>query len=940
MTGGGKPEDDAGMKKQRLCVAAITCLLAMLCAVSCLCEASPFPPPVHLSLGGSEEITVTVDQAGEYRIALAYRVPGDSMLPGRISVAVNGEMQRSEHQEMELCTLWADKTQNYIKDLYGNELLPEAVRIGDATIRATLSSTVYGTPYTFSLAQGENVLTVTSLQGDIVIISISVFQPEALPGTEAYTAALPKEAELQDALITLQGEHYSYKNRPGIVAQKSRDIAFIPFDATGNRVNALDGATWADSLDAVTWRFTVDEPGLYHIAFRYRQDGKREYPSYKNVSIDGEPLVQATQPAVFPPTGPSNAIGFLQDDNGESLAFYFAAGDHTLTLESTAAPFEQVHRALRAVIQDMNTLALDVRLISGGRVDQERDWNIEEYMPDLRARLTAIVSGMEDAQHMLGNIALGDQAPEAVAKLEQIRGRLGRFLTEARGLDRFVNQINSFAQNSGSMAETISLLLPDLIAQPLTIDEIYITGNAAAIPEMNVTAGARLAAEVDKLSASFSGNEDVGNMTRDDALNVWMLGSAPQVEVLRELCMEEYGDRVAVSILSDEQKLLLAISSGEIPDVVIGASSLQPYRLAIRGALYDLRTFPDFTDVISCFHEATLVPFMYDDGVYALPQTVNFWCLIYRTDYMESLGLTVPETWEELIVQLPTMYRYGLEVNTVIANVGALKTLLATTPFIMQYNADLYVPDGSDTCFTQPDFMEAFTFMTDLYTKFGLAKSVGSFYNSFINGNIAMGCGDISTYLLLQRSSSGMDGLWDIALMPGIANADGSINRSFPTVSSGSMIMKDTKDPQLAWDFLKWWMQDDVQARYARQLRTTYGEEYVYLSANIRALEKGDFLPAAHQSILLEQISSSKQTPSHPADMLVERALSNAWNNVVIGGMDVRTAIDNAAIEAKRGIDRKLKEFGYMDDMGNMTAPLNMASEETVAAWKKEGNDE
>ena len=39
-------------------------------------------------------------------------------------------------------------------------------------------------------------------------------------------------------------------------------------------------------------------------------------------------------------------------------------------------------------------------------------------------------------------------------------------------------------------------------------------------------------------------------------------------------------------------------------------------------------------------------PYIYEGGVYAVPETQNFDMLFYRTDVFAELGLTPPETWE------------------------------------------------------------------------------------------------------------------------------------------------------------------------------------------------------------------------------------------------------------------------------------------------------
>ena len=68
----------------------------------------------------------------------------------------------------------------------------------------------------------------------------------------------------------------------------------------------------------------------------------------------------------------------------------------------------------------------------------------------------------------------------------------------------------------------------------------------------------------------------------------------------------------------------------------------EPVNYALRNAVTDLTQFSDFGEYIQCFHEAALVPFTLDDGVYALPQTMSFHVMFYRADILKELGLDVP----------------------------------------------------------------------------------------------------------------------------------------------------------------------------------------------------------------------------------------------------------------------------------------------------------
>ena len=64
--------------------------------------------------------------------------------------------------------------------------------------------------------------------------------------------------------------------------------------------------------------------------------------------------------------------------------------------------------------------------------------------------------------------------------------------------------------------------------------------------------------------------------------------------------------------------------------------------------------------MLSRFTEGLLIPAVIGDGIYAVPETINFWVLYYRTDILEKLGLDVPETIEDVKQMLPELQIRGL----------------------------------------------------------------------------------------------------------------------------------------------------------------------------------------------------------------------------------------------------------------------------------------
>lgn len=91
--------------------------------------------------------------------------------------------------------------------------------------------------------------------------------------------------------------------------------------------------------------------------------------------------------------------------------------------------------------------------------------------------------------------------------------------------------------------------------------------------------------------------------------------------------------------MPDESKLILANASGSAPDVALGVSTTRVYDMAVRGTLMDLLPVCGFPGSGRRFPTGLLMPAVCDNGVYALPETFNFYVLFYRTDILESIGV-------------------------------------------------------------------------------------------------------------------------------------------------------------------------------------------------------------------------------------------------------------------------------------------------------------
>lgn len=68
----------------------------------------------------------------------------------------------------------------------------------------------------------------------------------------------------------------------------------------------------------------------------------------------------------------------------------------------------------------------------------------------------------------------------------------------------------------------------------------------------------------------------------------------------------------------------------------------------------------------------------------------------------------------------------------------------------------------------------------------------------------------------------------------------------------------------------------------------------------------------------MEQAENILEAPRLLGSYMLERELSNAFNDIVVNGDTLRARIDDMVKTVNRETARKLEEFGYIDSEGNV----------------------
>lgn len=858
----------------------------------------------------STTVEFNLKNEGRYNILIIYTI--------NTNTTNNGSLEISDSSGGNFLALldnyaYYDKSE-VILDRYGNEVVPEQYRVNiDLYSILEDAKRIESEPLIFEFKKGRNSLNLKNLKSDITIKGIYLIEPKKLIDYDEY---IKKFSNFSQDNLMIEAEDLVLKSDFTSSIGNEQTPEITPYEITKKRLNNILEETFSSSGQKIMWVFNIENPGLYKIAFRYKQTVNKGIPSYRSIKIDGEIPFKELEFYPFNYTGYKWTTETLSN-NSKPYYIYLDKGLHVLTLEVVTGPFEEYIKFLQQSVRKIQDIGLDIRKLIGNNFDPNRTWNIEKYMPNVVSDLKNLSDELEEEYKSLLEI-LGEQGRASISDMMVAADLIREIIKEPERLPFYLDVLS---EGAASIAQRLSNLSLTLKEQPLGLDKIFIYSNDDFVQSSESRFLINSYAELYKLFLSFTNKNEyysVYEKTSEDELSVWVNRPVQYVETLQYLIdsdfTRKYGIKVKLSIMQNEQKLILASAAGNTPDIALGISSWIPFDLAIRGALYPLSAFPDFVDTLkNDYNLETLLPYILEDKIYGVTETQNFYILFYRKDILEKLDVPIPQTWEDVKKILPELQRRGMNFFIPMCE-QTTKFFNTTAPFIFQTGGRIYSKDGLKTAIGEEKAVKGFELMTDLFSIYGLPEQVASFYNSFRYGLIPIGVADFANYILLSNAADEIYGLWDIAPSPGVRNEKGEIVRYQVASDRADVIFQNSDKKQQAWTFLKWWLSKETQVKYARMLVNRYGPEYMFNTANISAFKELDYFPENHKKVILEQWNWIKEVQRHPGGYMTEREVSNVWNAVVIEGKSLRPTIDRAEIVINRELERKLTEFGYIKD--------------------------
>jgi ABC-type glycerol-3-phosphate transport system substrate-binding protein len=882
-------------------------------------------------LDSDHSVTFTHPFAGVglYHFAIDYYDFENTIESAQIDIRINGENPFFESQTIVLPAEW-QFSGDFLIDRYGNDIQPSSEKI--KTWRHRKINDYRGMHpglFAFRLREGD-VVEIGYGNSPLLIGNIDYVPAEDMPSYEDYLAE-HGSYDVVNETINLSARMMDSRTEPSVHLRAEQDPSNLFYDTQFLKLNTIFGESWRNGGQAVTYRFTVPETGYYHVSFKYRQYIIKDLPAFRKIKVNGDVPFDLLESYAFPYT-----MSFLNrtlvDEKGDPLSLFFEEGEHTITLEAVNYPYRKTIETIRFAMAEIQSLALRIKRYTSGGTDRYRDWDIETYFPDAESDIKHLATLLEETYDDL--LTLSDvDSPSEIGNLKVAASRLEKI---AENINQLPAKMVQFSDGDSSVNHILGQLMQNLMRSNLELERTVIHGTKD-IDKPYANIFVRLIESSKRLVLSFINNPYSTTKRSDNELMVWVNHPRQYIEIMQTLIDQKYpGMDVTLSQMPDQNKLILANTSGQAPDIAIGVDHWIPYEFAIREASLDLRQFSGYEDLVQNFTKGAIIPFVFEEGVYGLPGTQNFWVTFYRKDILESIGITdIPQTWEEIIAILPLLQSYGMNYYVPLAQFSGLKPFVATLPFIYQFGGDLYTEDGMQTNINSEETLEGIRLMSELFTLYNMPKFVGNFYNHFRYGMLPIGISDLSTYVLLQTAASELDGLWGMDLHPGHYDEEkDEIIRYSAVGSQSNMILSSTEYPEESFDFFSWWMSTEIQTEFAFLIQSTYGQQYFWNSANVSAFAQSP-MPTEYKDVILELWEYGIEASRIPGNYMVEREISNAWTKIVFEGVNPRQALDEAVRISNREILYKMGEFGYTKD-GVVIKPYTVPSIYNIDDWLTE----
>lgn len=862
---------------------------------------------------GSVSWDVTVPTAGYYNLKINYYPYEGKSSSVERSLLINDEIPFEGAENVSLKRIWGNESE-IVTDINGNDIRPSQVEnpIWTSSVFNDHIGYVNGA-YAFYFEAGENSITLVGVREPLMIKNIEIVSVEETIDYSEYLAKHGDSPVVENELVFVQGEDQSYSSSPTLYPLNDRTSSqTMPSSPTEVRLNTIGGSNWSIAGDYIVWDFEVEEAGYYEISMRVKQRLATGMNVYRNIYIDEDIPFSEMENYGFTYAGDWRIQTLGTEE--EAYKFYFEEGSHSIKMEVTLGSYGPIIGQIQSTISELNQLYREILIYTGSEPDQYRDYQLTERIDNLLGRIETQRDSLVEIREEL--VLISGSKSEKTGILDTVILQLDDFIKTPREIH---TQLATYNSNISSLG-TLVLLLS---SQPLEVDYILVHSDNSELPRANETALEGLWFSIVSFFSTF--NTDYSSLGQteefdtDESVEVWLSIGRDQANVLRNMIDESFTPETGIKIelkLVNGSVLLPATLSDVGPDVAMGLGNSIPVNYAMRSAVYDISQFDDFEEVSDRFMDSAMVPFEFEGGYYALPEQQIFLMMFYRTDIFEELGLTPPDTWDDVITLIPDLQKHNLEFYLPVPiTQGAVMNLppnpIYSTLFY-QNDGEFYLNGNTESGFNEGAGAEVFETWTQFYTDYSFPISA-NFANRFRSGQMPIGITYYNVYNTLSVFAPEIRGKWDFLPVPGtiVIDEDGNETIRRETVSTGTstMIMNDCENKEAAWEYLKWWTSTDIQVQFGREMEGILGAAARYPTANVDAMSQLPWTVKEYQK-LEAQWEWVRGIPEVPGGYMMGRHLDNAFRLVYNDSANPRETIYDYVQIINDEITKKRREFG------------------------------
>lgn len=848
-----------------------------------------------------------VSQSALYNLSVLYHALDGNGDSAQRKLFIDGKIPFDEAYTVTFDRFWRDAGEPILNSI-GDEVRPNQVEVRHwETVLLTDNLGLYSEPFLFYLTAGTHTLTMEWVEEPMAIRQVSLTAPAETPEyweylldarSEGYTEAVQS--------VDFEAEtHVLEKNTQVIRREYNGDPKTTPSGGDFRKLNTIGGSMWSEGGQWVTWEFEVPESGLYRLEMRAGQWFTDGLPVYRSIYIDNEIPFEELQEYKFEYDSDWRLETLSDPETGEPFLFALEAGTHTITMKAVLGEMTPILQKINEESALLSAYYRKIIMITGVEPDLNKEYDLHKAIPGLLEALETVRDDMDVLAERM--VEISGRRTSVVNKFTAISEQMTQMLKRPDNISRRLEELQSAMSDLGDY--TVSLQ-----ETPFVVDYFCVSNPTREYPNVRSNFFQKLIASIRNIILSFFKDYDnlagIGASNEDyPTLEVWVGRGSEWAEIIKHLADEDFTPKYQINVnmnvvpasqlnSGSANTIMLAIAAGNGPDVAMGVSSGSPVEFAIRNAIVDVSQFDGYEEVASRFFSAINTPFEYNGGVYAIPEQMEFTVMFYRKDILEEMNVKIPNTWDEVYrYTLPALSRNGME----FAPAGF-------STFLYQLGGQYYTEDNLRSALDTPEAYQAFVEWTEQYTNYGMPTEY-NFFNRFRTGEMPIGFGGYGLYVQLVTAAPELNDRWGVALVPGHEKADGTIDRSVAEITGQcSMILSNSTMQQEAFDFLDWWMSEDIQVRYGRELEALLGSGARWNTANIAAFSR---LPwdKEDRQIILEQLGWGKGVPVVLGGYFTSRHINNAWNRVVVSGMSSDGKTTNGKVTPRDSLDEAVKDI-------------------------------